>query len=796
MSHHHGGIRRRALSLLSVAVVAAGLVTVPAMPAAAANYTALRPTTWAYTDSRTPTKSYVGTTVDAPIGAWLDDRGRKHRSRSYFSFDIGEFRGKRIISARFSAQETEVEDCTAARTWELWRTDRIRPGTSWANPPRAREKLADIGGEGCGSWVEADLAPAILAALARNETSITVELRVPARMEGNPRYGRRIENNPATVMNYNTPPGVPTNLRIDGKSCPATGELYITTPRPYLNATLTDPDVNETGGGNTAYSTFAIWPVDRPNERYESPESWAGYTPTTAWGYVPEGLLQNGVTYEFAVRSRDNDDVSPWSAACRFTVDTERPSQLPTVTSTDYPNDGQFHGGPGIPGAFTFSAGGATDVVGFYYGFWGADQYVAADAPGGSVTLDIAPRNFGFETLHVRSVDRAGNGSDTVQYEFLVRSTAPTIEDRNRDAWLGDPRTVVFTAAMENTVSFTYQIDDGAEQTVAAGPDGTAQITVTPPAEGMSIHLYSTNAAGQRSGTSWSQITVNTEPVIETTDFTNGPDSVPVGTPGTFTLRPRMHGVVEYVYQFDWYDDPTEHTVAAGPDGTATVQFTAADVARHTLRVWTRTADGVESAPGETAFNASSIAPKVTSVEYPEWNRRGGPGIEGTFTVEPTAAGVVEYEYRFRQEPVQTIPATGPATVRWTPMDYQRDTWDGQVTLTVRSRSSNGLVSDWNYYSFFVNPLAPTAGHDVQWPDTVSVGEQVTFTFTSTMPGATEFLYTVGSSERQVTAVGPDGTATVQWTVTEPYTNHVDVYTRSAAGAVSGRGHTSVYVEQ
>ena len=246
MSMNHGGVWQRGISVLGAAIVVAALITVPAAPASAGAYKTLRPTTWAYTDSRTPLKSYVNTTADAPIGAWLDDQGRRHRSRSYFTFDISSFRGTRLVSAGLSMRETEVNDCTAVRTWELWRTDRIRPTTSWLNPPRAREKVADIGGEGCGSFVGADLAESVRAALARNETTLTVELRVPARLEGNVRFGRRVEHDAVVYTEYNTPPGAPTGLKIDGKSCSDSGDLFITNTTPYLNATLTDPDTNST----------------------------------------------------------------------------------------------------------------------------------------------------------------------------------------------------------------------------------------------------------------------------------------------------------------------------------------------------------------------------------------------------------------------------------------------------------------------------------------------------------------------------------------------------------------------
>jgi hypothetical protein len=778
-----------------------GLGLIPAPPAAAAVFTFIRPAGWAYTDSRAPHTAYVNTDADAPIGAWLDSAGKRHKSRSYFSYDLTQFRGNRIISATLVIAETEVNNCDKPRTWQIWTTDRIRSNTSWANPPRERAMVAEIGGTGCAaSYLEADVSAAVRDAVTRGQSTLTLSVRVPSRLEGNVQFGRRIRHDPGISLHTNATPGTPTQVAVNDRSCAGADPLYVYTTTPTMSALLTDPDDNATGGNDPVYATFAIWPVDRPQDRVELPEYWAGYAPARARIVVPVGLLDDGGVYAFVVRSRDDHDVSPWSAECRFTVDTQRPHQPPVVSSTDYPDDGEAHGGPGIPGNFTLSANGVSDVVGYFFGEPDRPRFFAADAPGGSVTVQFTPDDFGFTLLRARSVDRAGNSSDSTSYEFYVRNTAPTIEDADRDAWLGDPHTLTFRPNMPDTVSYTYRIDDGGEQTIAAGANGTAQLTLVPAPDGTTVSVYSTTAAGVRSGQNVIQLYVSTAPFIESVDFPlDGRPGIPVGSPGTFTLKPHMHGVVEYVYQFNQYqeDEQPPQTVAAGPDGVATIQFTATRASHNSLHVYSRTAAGYESEPTGVSFTPSSIAPRVSSVEYPADNSGGGPGVEGTFVFQPTAANVVEYTYQFRGEAQQTVAAgpDGSATTRWTPIEYPSE-WGGWFDVLVRSRSANGVVSDWAYYGFRVNGLEPTVVSDIyQWPGGGGVGQTGTFTFTARLPGSVEFVYSFDSEPNRVVSAGADGTATVTWTPESAYGHFLEVRSRTASGLLSGPTYVNIFVE-
>ncbi|MFI6762137.1 LamG domain-containing protein [Micromonospora sp. NPDC050417] len=93
----------------------------------------------------------------------------------------------------------------------------------------------------------------------------------------------------------------------------------------------------------------------------------------------------------------------------------------PGVSSLAYPADGAAHGGPGVSGEFAFTAGGAK-VVKYVYGWLGGPQpMTTVKVPvGGSYTAALTPPRYGYNTLQVYGLDRAGQQSPTKTYGFLV----------------------------------------------------------------------------------------------------------------------------------------------------------------------------------------------------------------------------------------------------------------------------------------------------------------------------------------------------------------------------------------
>ncbi|MGS2613099.1 hypothetical protein ACVCAH_00980 [Micromonospora sp. LZ34] len=475
---------------------------------AAAMLDYVTPTSVAWTDAQQPTTSFSPSNDTVPVGTWEAD-GAKHTARAYFTFDLTPYRGQRVVSARAITGEAEVNDCGKPREIELWRTDPPASAPTWDTAPAVREKVADIAYPNlpCGSsFIGVMITEAVRQAVADGQDQLTLMARIAGDHEENKHYGRRIKT-VGISLDHNTPPNVPDQITVEGMACAS--PLTIRTTRPTLRATVSDPDVNETGGHDQVAATFAWWPVDRPAERTEA--TFDGQSSPSRYVYqLPADRLTHGNTYAFSVRASDRYDSSDWAPECRFTVDTVAPA-APTVSSTDYPAgwNGPGTGGPGIPGSFTFTAD-ADDLAGFRYGEYGsATHFVPVDASGRSATVSYAPLHDGPSRLVVESVDRAGNGSEGTTYQFPVRATAPTIIDEDPEAPAGTPRRLTFTPNMENVVEYIYRLNDGEEITVRADADGSAQVTVTPEVSDVYfLYVRSRTADGLPSGEAWTVLWV------------------------------------------------------------------------------------------------------------------------------------------------------------------------------------------------------------------------------------------------------------------------------------------------
>ncbi|MDW5328446.1 hypothetical protein [Plantactinospora sp. KLBMP9567] len=400
----------------------------------------------------------------------------------------------------------------------------------------------------------------------------------------------------------NTPPDVPTNLYLYPDLPCATAEPYpvLGTGDLYLFATSTDPD-HSTGDLAVVWTTFALWPVDDPASRTET-ELGGYYSGTQTWTTMPATALQHGRTYAWAARARDEAGVtSAWSQACYFARDSEAPAQPPTVSSADYPDDDGWYGGIGIPGEFTFDANGDADVVGFGYGLKSAlPQYVPADGPGGRATVTITPVDDGPNWITVYGMDEAGNRSPATSYYFRVNNTAPVIEGRLTEPGVATP--ITFRPGMPDVVEYRYHLDGEPEQTVAAGPDGTATVSLTDNRGGQRTLTVTSRTAAGLEATATRSFLVRTEPFVSSPDYPAGAASGGVGVPGVFTFTPRLPGVVRYRYTF--LGQP-QRVVDADSTGGASVTWTPTKAGQTLLSVRGIYPDGSSTAGTSYQFQVA-----------------------------------------------------------------------------------------------------------------------------------------------------------------------------------------------
>ncbi|MFU8874899.1 hypothetical protein [Micromonospora sp. SL4-19] len=596
--------RPRGLSIALAATLGLTGLTVfaAAESAAAAPHYATAPSIQiGYTDQATTHTAYDWAEgVDLPLGARIDPKGERHKSRVYATFDLSQFAGKEVFGGTVRIRERSAADCTK-RAIEIWRVNPVSKTPTWGGAPEELTKLDEITTpEYCPTAnITFDASVALKDAAAKGETRVTFMLRVPKKHEGEVSYGRTLNwyNSVSLNVQYNSAPLLDEAQMYNGGRLCATAAPYpaLSALADTLQVIGHDPDLKQFDA--LGYE-FALWPVDDPSRRTEISVP-GGSAEMFNTGRVPAAVLVDGKSYSWQARVSDGLATSAWSKVCTFVVDKTRPSR-PQVSSSNYPKaDTGQSTPPGVPGEFTFSAGGDTDVIGFTYQWFDqsggvqgcevapggrfdcddpftSDRVLKADVPGGTVTVPIIPPNPYTNTLYVQSVDRAGNTSAAVGYEMRVPSTEPTIKALGTPEW-GKPLTLKFTPApgMPGVTKYEYFLNNGQPQFVAAGEDGTATISFTAGnASGHSVRARSHSANGWISPYGYWHFAFDPGPGVTSDVYlSDGEPHGGVGVPGTFTFSPPVgwSEVGYYRYSFngeDFFDAP------AGPDGRASVTWT------------------------------------------------------------------------------------------------------------------------------------------------------------------------------------------------------------------------------
>ena len=361
--------------------------------------------------------------------------------RSFFDFPIWGLKGKHILSAEVDLLLDHSYSCSP--TWaNMYRTGGITVGNKGRMPwgtyplPGAGVWLAGAQGNanqagGCGyiqpdMWMEFS-SPAMVNDLQHAANNFWDGYTVAvcacdasgqyesAQDRWKYFYTAGATSTPTIVVSYNSYPGTPANLTTSTRAC---GGLVGTTS-PTLRAQYVDVDSGDVLTGTFQYRQLpsgATVSVADPTER-----------PSNNYGQVTLGLgsAAEGRTYAWRVQTRDsNNDLSPWSAWCEFTVNTLASNVTATAADGLYRNDGAAHGGPGVSGQFTFApvAGspGAENIVSYEYWFTGRAHNTATVAAGGSLTVMLTPPQHGLNTLNVHGRNAAGTPGTTAVYQFLV----------------------------------------------------------------------------------------------------------------------------------------------------------------------------------------------------------------------------------------------------------------------------------------------------------------------------------------------------------------------------------------
>ncbi|MFE9439200.1 DNRLRE domain-containing protein [Streptomyces sp. NPDC006602] len=345
------------------------------------------------------------------------------KARSYLKFNVSKYAGKHILDAKLRLYSYYSSTCStsgsgveARRITANWDSAAITWSTQPATTTTGAVTIKDAKGysttncpAGYNTWdIDA-------IAQAWSDGQANYGLRLAAVDEADSLTWRRYRSanyvsgshdpasEPSLTVQYNTKPGAATPLS------PLTGAATNDTT-PTLSAKATDAD------GNTVQLTFEIWKSDGTAALQSGKSVYVASGAAATW--TPGTALAQG-SYKWRAAVYDGTDWNgTWSAWQTFTVDTTKPG-APFVSSTDYPQDGKWHGGAGTSGQFTFSpASGTSDLSGYVYSLDGAAaQTVSAT---GSATVTLTPAADGHRTLRVQAKDKAGNVSTAVSYDFLV----------------------------------------------------------------------------------------------------------------------------------------------------------------------------------------------------------------------------------------------------------------------------------------------------------------------------------------------------------------------------------------
>ncbi|MFC4853959.1 DNRLRE domain-containing protein [Actinophytocola glycyrrhizae] len=481
------------------------------------------------------------------------------------------------------------------------------------------------------------------------------------------------------------------------------------------------------------------------------------------------------------------------------------PPARPTVSSSDYPADGQPHGGPGMPGSFVLAPGDDVPIGRFTYQL---DTELPVTVPAtGETTVTIAPASAGERTLTVRTFTPGGLASEPATHTFLVAEpprppAAPQVSSSDYPAD-GQPhgqpgQAGSFTFAPDDDAPVTgyrWQLDDGTPADVAG--TGEVQIYATPATPGQ--HTLTVRALGTDNLVSvpatYRFVVADAPgspgaPLVTSLDYPSGgaPHGAP-GQEGTFTFRPTgSNAIAGYRWQLN--GGPSTDVPATGK---TTVRITPTTSGTQTLSLRTFTSAGLVSAVTTYVFEVAEAtppdAPTVSSVDYPaDGQPHGGAGQAGMFTLRPNGTTPVSgYRWRLNNGQATDVPGTGETQVSITPPT------GGTHTVVVWAIGSTGAASPPVTYTFLVGGPAPTPDaplvSSTDYPADGklhgSVGEGGEFTLRTQGPVAADaFRYQLDTDAAPTEVPAGTGTATITLTPVRSGQLTLTVWAKATASGV------------
>ncbi|WP_147312467.1 LamG-like jellyroll fold domain-containing protein [Thermomonospora umbrina] len=460
----------------------------------------------------------------------MDDCGGRVTKRLFYKFVLPDYTdGWNVRAAEFKPTETHAYNCTASEM-TVWRTNGVSGSTSWdaqnsfgAGNFWFRKLLTDSNAFGNDKLKCADTTLTLSSEALRDEVENvshaagdTIWLGMKAVDEGSVTGWKRFDNDASLRVLFNLPPDPPRAVRTittDGAhECrPKENPLYLT-EWPKMQAQIWDPQTDDMVaaeylvGWGDRYGNNAGWQIgDHSNGLLHSGADKSGAHFTKSLGGTVNGVeLPKFTPIRWMVRGHDFDpgretgNPSDWVSTgfwsqyldpgglndpnatpghpCWFVYDNTKPAP-PKISSSDYPDDGNWHDGVGRTGRFTFEPGpspGATaPLTQYLYEFFPPGSGGMGQKPvnigssacaGHKCTIPFAPTAGGTWELRVRAVSANGQGGEGT-YRFLVRRSRGEAAHWRLDDTTGT------TLRDEITVAGGYRPDGHRHQATLVGGD-------------------------------------------------------------------------------------------------------------------------------------------------------------------------------------------------------------------------------------------------------------------------------------------------------------------------------------
>ncbi|MEV0663876.1 LamG-like jellyroll fold domain-containing protein [Actinomadura luteofluorescens] len=401
--------------------------------------------------------------------------------RLFFRMPLPPLKGRYIQSAEFTPFETGAYNCDNPTSVQLWRTTTLQSYATWNNTNKSSvwlEHLASRDVVHCSKapveFGGANLRSHVQDAVNKGYGTITFGLK--AYSESTMDWWKRFADDAYLHVQYNNPPKQPdtdTMFAMPGGSCVSGSPKWVNTV-PKVFATLIDPDDEDK---YKVQGQFTLHWANNADGSDWGPKWTSGLTAAktsnTQFQQQLPSTIPRGKKIGWGVRAWDGEQWGPWSydgaqAGCYFYYDPDLPAK-PSISSTNYPEDNEWHDGVGIPGAFTISDSAQLAdryelwLNGFYY------KTVSTTA-GAARQVQIAPSKSGPNHLDVVAYTPSSQRGATYTYNFLANLGKPAKARFALDEQSGTSLQAV-TREGEPTISAT--VHDGAVVGVD-GQDGRA----------------------------------------------------------------------------------------------------------------------------------------------------------------------------------------------------------------------------------------------------------------------------------------------------------------------------------